>query len=60
MEYRWSPDGVQVDLWSPCGAHVESVGEGKVQHLWEAHLFYIHALKCVKKTTHTQNSKMHS
>ena len=20
-----------MDLWSPCGAHVESVGEGKVQ-----------------------------
>ena len=24
-------DGVQVDLWSLCGVHVESVGEGKVQ-----------------------------
>ena len=31
MESRWSPGGVQVDLWSPCGVHVESVGEGKVQ-----------------------------
>ena len=31
MESRWSPDGVQVDLWSPCGVHVESVGEGEVQ-----------------------------
>ena len=33
MESRWSPGGVQVDLWSPCGVHVESVGEGKVQHV---------------------------
>ena len=24
-------DGVQVDLWSPCGVHMESVGECKVQ-----------------------------
>ena len=24
-------DGVQVDLWSPCGLHLESVGESKVQ-----------------------------
>ena len=28
----WSPDGVKVDLWSPCEIHLESVGEGKVQH----------------------------
>ena len=30
-------DGVQVDLWSPCGVQPESVEEGKVQQLgWVA------------------------
>ena len=31
VESMWSPDGVQVDLWSPCGVHMESVGGCKVQ-----------------------------
>jgi len=27
---RSFPDGVHIDLWSPGGLHLESVGEGKV------------------------------